>query len=290
MGEAVKKGSMVTIERAMKDLPPLPMAVSKIIQLTNSANSSAGEIDKVISSDQAISTKVLRVVNTPYFGLSGQVSSISQAIIILGFDQVRNLVLSLSSAKLFEAKTPESKQIQFALWKHAFATATAAQLLGRAKRLDPKDQDFVFSSGLLSNIGALFLASQFNRPYGALFKSYTDGQAILSSLEDKTFGANHAEIGQQLCAAWKLPHDLALLVGRHEGPFAADPIPTLFVVHAADRLARLLCLDQSFTTEGCSIDAEVFKWLRLSEKDLEEILSQTKVKLEEVAELLGLFA
>ncbi|MBS1705586.1 MAG: HDOD domain-containing protein [Armatimonadetes bacterium] len=273
----------------MRDLPPLPTAVAKVIELTRNPNATAGQIEQYIAVDQAISSKVLRVVNSPYFGLAGQVASISQAVVILGFDQCRNLVLSLSSGNLFPSKTPDAKAIQVDLWRHAFATAAGAQIIARFKRVDPKDQDLVFSGGLLSNVGALFLASQFPMPYMAIFTKYRNDAGLLFELEDAGFGTNHAEIGQQLCGAWKLPEALVLMVGRHEGKFAGDPIPTVYCVHAADRLASALTNNRKVDLDAIMLDPEVKQWLQIGPEDWNHIVGQTGVKLEEASDMLGLF-
>ncbi len=273
----------------MRDLPPLPSAVAKVLQLTGSDSSRSTELEKYIVTDQAISTKVLRVVNSPYFGLSGQVSSISQAVIILGFDQIRNLVLSLNTAKLFESKSPEVKRMHVALWQHAFAMATAAQTIGRRKRMDHKELDFLFSGGMMSNTGGLFLAAQFAKPYAQIFARYESTGQPLAMQEQAAFGTDHAEIGQQLCVAWKFPEQLTFLIGRHEGPFAGDPIPTLYAVHAADRIASAMGRNQPLEEPIEHIDPLVREWLRMTEDEIRKVREETKQKLESAADMLGLF-
>jgi len=291
MSAAPKKNStLVTLERAMKDLPPLPTVVTKVLQLTGSDTSRASELEKYIANDQAISTKVLRVVNSPYFGLAGQVSSIGQAVIILGFDQVRNLVLSLSTAKAFEATTPEMKRIHLYLWRHAVATASGAQIVAKRKRVDHAEHDFVFSGGLLSNIGALFMVSQFSKVYASVFSKHFSNGENLADLENRTFQLNHADAGQQLAIFWKLPENLALLVGNHEGPFGGEPIPSLYSVHVADRIAAAICRETPTESMLATMDPQTLEWLRMTEEDLLEIKAETEVKLEEAADMLGVFA
>ncbi len=285
-----KSAQLVTLDRAMKDLPPMPMAVSKILTLTGDENSRADEVEKYIATDQAISTKVLRVVNSPYFGLESQVSSLSQAVLILGFEQVRNLVLSLSSAKLFSATSPAIKAIHMELWKHAFATGAAAQIVARRCRIELKEHDFVFSGGLLSNVGALFLAAQYSKPYEAIWtKANTEGGQI-SDFESRAFGVHHAELGQQLGVLWKFPENLCLLVGRHEGPFGGDPIPSLYAVHAGDRIARVAIKPKESWGEVEQIDPLVLEWMKFSTKDFQLVLEETQQKLESASDMIGLLS
>ena len=285
-----KSAQLVTLDRAMKDLPPMPMAVSKILTLTGDENSRADEVEKYIATDQAISTKVLRVVNSPYFGLESQVSSLSQAVLILGFEQVRNLVLSLSSAKLFSATSPAIKAIHMELWKHAFATGAAAQIVARRCRIELKEHDFVFSGGLLSNVGALFLAAQYSKPYEAIWtKANTEGGQI-SDFESRAFGVHHAELGQQLGVLWKFPENLCLLVGRHEGPFGGEPIPSLYAVHAGDRISRVAIKPKEIWGEGEQIDPLVLEWMKFSTKDFQLVLEETQQKLESASDMIGLLS
>ncbi len=285
-----KSAQLVTLDRAMKDLPPMPMAVSKILTLTGDENSRADEVEKYIATDQAISTKVLRVVNSPYFGLESQVSSLSQAVLILGFEQVRNLVLSLSSAKLFSATSPAIKAIHMELWKHAFATGAAAQIVARRCRIELKEHDFVFSGGLLSNVGALFLAAQYSKPYEAIWtKANTEGGQI-SDFESRAFGVHHAELGQQLGVLWKFPENLCLLVGRHEGPFGGEPIPSLYAVHAGDRIARVAIKPKESWGEVEQIDPLVLEWMKFSTKDFQLVLEETQQKLESASDMIGLLS
>jgi HD-like signal output (HDOD) protein len=287
---AKKSAQLVTLDRAMKDLPPMPMAVSKILTLTGSENSRADEVEKYIATDQAISTKVLRVVNSPYFGLESQVSSLSQAVLILGFEQVRNLVLSLSSAKLFAASSPAIKAIHLELWKHAFATGAAAQIVARRCRLDLKEHDFVFSGGLLSNVGALFLAAQYSKPYEAIWTKALNEGGQISDFEARAFGVHHAELGQQLGVLWKFPENLCLLVGRHEGPFGGDPIPSLYCVHAGDRIARVAIRPKEEWGEIEHIDPLVLEWMKFSKKDFQLVIEEAAQKLESASDMIGLLS
>lgn len=291
MGEAVKKSpQIVTLDRAMKDLPPLPTAVAKILVLTGDQNSRAEELEKFIITDQAISTKVLRVVNSPYFGVSGQVASMSQAVLILGFDQIRNLVLSLGTTKVFDSSSPAVKELHLQLWRHAFASAAAAQFIARRKHLEHKDLDLVFSGGLLSNVGALFLAAQFTKPYTLIYDKHTNDNQNLSEMETKSFNTTHAEIGQQLGVMWKFPENLCIMLGRHEGPFEGDPVPSLYAVHAGDRIASVVCKPRDqWTDEVLHIDPAVTDWLGFDDATFAKAKEETLLKLDAASDMLNLF-
>jgi len=287
MGEAVRSNATrLVIERAMKDLPALPTVVTRIMEVTNNETASAAELERLISSDQAISAKVLRVVNSAYFGLSGQVSSIGQAIVILGFNHIRNLVLTLAATSMFHTQGDEASRLRIGLWKHAFATASCAQLIARKKRLDPRDHELVFVGGLLSNLGCLFLLSEIPNGFKQAFKTRERQGGSLAAAERGVVGMSHAEIGQELGIKWRLPEDLALLIGRHEGPFAGEPIPPLYVVHAADRYASLVCTGDHLL--DAELDPLVDTWLSWTEEDDLWVRRETAIRLEAVSEMLAM--
>lgn len=277
------------IDKALGDLPPLPTVVTKVLQITGNVNGNAADLEKYISMDQAMSTKMLRVVNSPYFGLSGQVSSISHAVVILGFNQIRNLVLSVGATQMFATADPKAQPTYLHLWKHAMATAGAAQAISRLKRMSTKDAELAFIAGLLSNVGALFLLKNLTGPYIQLFDRYMGGQGNLHEWENHVFGMTHAQVAFELSRAWKLPEDMALLIGRHEDQFAGEAIPALYCVHVADRLAHEVVMDIAEPGVIRNCDPAAWAWLGVKPEELELLRGETKIKLQATAELLGDF-
>src|ERR1700712_3732037 len=110
------------IARALQDLPALPSVVGKVLSETENPNATAASIEKMISSDQVLASKVLRVVNSAYYGLSGQVTSLGQAIVILGMQQIRNLVLSVCALSQVKPTTPRQHEVLKQFWLHSFGT------------------------------------------------------------------------------------------------------------------------------------------------------------------------
>lgn len=287
--EAVDRNAAVQamINKAMGDLPPLPTVVAKVLQLTNDANATTTDLEKYVSMDQAMSTKMLRVVNSPYFGLSGQISSVNHAIVILGFNQMRNLVLSVGASSVFSSDSPKTQPVQVALWRHALATATGAQIIAKSRKLPLKDAELAFVGGLLSNVGALFLLRHLTMPYIQVFEAFLSEKCNLADRERALFGMSHAEVGMQLTKQWKLPEDLILLIGRHEDALAGEVIPVLAAVHLADRIAHEIVNGESVKGEIGFADPAALKWLDASAEEIEAIKGETKIRLENSAELLG---
>lgn len=274
--------------RATQELPPLPSVIVRTLQLTeNSDASTISEIEKLIRSDQAVSSKLLRVVNSAYFGLSGQVSSIGQAVVILGYAQVRNLVLSVSMMNQFSAIGPKAKDAQTRLWEHAFGTASAAQLIAKKMKLDAKDQELCFVGGLMSNIGSLFMLAALQRSYLSIWEEAENTQAWLSDVEALRLGTTHAEVGKELLTKWKLPEQLILMMGRQDGPFGGDPVGSLYAVHAGKRIARAAMMGVSDTTDCCGVDPDVANWLGWTPEEYAWALEEVRAKIQLAIDLIG---
>ncbi|MCC7102774.1 MAG: HDOD domain-containing protein [Fimbriimonadaceae bacterium] len=276
------------LKGAVGQLPALPNVLVRILQLTEDSNSgSVAEIENLIKSDQAISSRLLRVVNSSYFGLGGKVASVNQAVVILGFQQVRSIVLSTSLLSNFGSSGEKHQELQMKLWRHAFATASAAQHIGRKKRLGAKEMDFVFVAGLLQNIGCLFILSVLSRSYSALLcEAYNTGRRVVD-IENERLGLNHSEVGGEILAKWGLPEDLVSLINSHEGPFEAELDPLVAVVHCADRIGDLVERDQAFNLDMLDLSLPVWDSLSLDAELLEEAWSQAKEKVHAAMELFA---
>jgi len=279
----------LSIEKSLRDLPALPVIVARVLKETENQDVSAHNIEKLLGSDQALASKVLRVVNSAYYGLSGQITSLSQAVMILGMPQVRNLVLSVSAISTMKPKSPRQHETLKLFWLHAFGTAAATQIIAQQKRMKVNDMEALFLGGLLHDIGRLFLYSMFTQTYDQVIKYAEDKQITATQAEFKLLGLNHSQIGATMGTTWKLPQSLVDLIARHEGPFSHGDDPTFFAVHAGDNLTQHLY----YSTENMvmlPVDPVAQAWLGYSEDEFENLRAQTATKIEEASALFGLLA
>lgn len=285
--QPVQRTMRAMILQGVQDLPSLSDVVTKTLEATERDTTTAGEIERLISSDAALSAKILRVVNSAYYGLSGQVSSLGQAVVILGMQQIRNLVLSISALSLLKGRTPELRNLQESFWMHSFATAACAQAIARHKRFGARETEMVYTAGLLHDIGKLFLFCNHSDSYLEVMNYARTHPCELKESEHQILGVGHEEVGLELARNWHFPEPLALLIGRHEGPFDGDPLPMLFAVHAADRLTEDLYFepDEALARKMHPI---VEEWLGLSESELAELRVETDERVKEIAALYGL--
>src|SRR2546421_5156025 len=198
-----------TLEKKLADLPPLPAVVTRIMQTINNPMTGADELSRLIALDQGLSSKILRIVNSAYYGFPKRISTVTHAVVILGFNTVRNLVLGVSAFGMLSQKASASGLNRRLFWEHSVATAVAASTLSKHKK--PKTRTVVeeaFLAGLLHDIGELFLDCYFPVQYAvAIARAASEGMDVIEA-EQSILGLNHVMIGQKIAEQWNFPASL----------------------------------------------------------------------------------
>lgn len=220
------------VEKKIKDLPPLPLVVQKLVRTLDDDNSSADDVMKVLTADQALASKVLKLVNSSFYGMSGEVSTPSRAVVILGFAAIRNLAVGLSVAKFMSVSGSDDHMQRF--WDQSVTTAAACQML--AKRTGYDDPEEAFIAGLLHNIGHMVLNIAVPQEY---LQVLADGPENILANEKKHIGLGHAKAGQMLLKHWKLPRSLSSAVRFHHNAkvYTGPEDPLVSLVALADAFA-----------------------------------------------------
>ena len=277
------------VEKAMVDLPSLPPVIIQVVQATEKETVSTSEIEELISTDPSIATKLLKVVNSAYFGMSRQVFSINQAIAILGLHQVRNLVLSIGVLNALNTYSARTEKIQREFWERSFGTASCAAIIGKMKRLPTKDQELLFVSGLLHDIGVLFLLTQFTTPYLEVLRaSQMQGEPLID-VERRALHTDHAVLGGMLADKWNFPDDLARLISSHELPGDPTERPAAASLHAASRIVCSLKPDHG-TGFVPDLHPVYEAWLELSPEESKDLRRDVQEQINHAKELLGMLA
>jgi len=229
----------------IKTLPTLPAVLSHILATTADPDSSALELSRHVAADQSLTATLLKLVNSAYYGCYRQVDSITTAIVMLGFDEVRNLTLAMTAFRRFPQGHPDFDRTQ--LWRHSIAAAMAAEGLSKAARA-PAGGCFV--SGLLHDIGKVILDVIHPRLFrDAAHKAHDEGRLIRET-ETEILGLNHAEAGGILAERWELPPSIVDAVRYHHDPELSETDPTLTALVAlADYLTYQARLGES--SNGC---------------------------------------
>ncbi len=206
----------VQITKSIKNIPTLPAIVIQIIKTTNDPTSSARDLNKIITNDQAISAKVLQLANSPFYGLSSRVSNLNRAITLLGFNTVRSLALSISMVDHFKGKSSNKYFNRSRFWEHSIGVAMLARMLA-AKRQSINPEE-AFLAGLLHDFGIIILDQFFQNEFSEVLKLvYEEGMPMLEA-EVQICGYDHAELAALVSMEWKYPEYLTTSLRNHHNP------------------------------------------------------------------------
>ena len=277
-----------TLEKKLADLPPLPVVVTRIMETINNPDTSAEDLNKLISMDQGLASKVLRIVNSAYYGFPKRISTLTHAIIILGYNTVRNLVLGVSAFGLLSQKSMPYGLNRTQFWEHAVATGIAGSCIAK-KRL-PKVRsaaEEVFIGGLLHDIGALFLDSYFPVQYAVSMAFAAREGKTASDAEAMVLGIDHAVVGRRIAEHWNFPQHLTLIIGGHHEPNRHKEVSELVcVAHAAEWLAWECGYKTSPHTRPHPLDPEIEEWLGFDEATWDTIKQELAAQFKAAEGLL----
>ena len=195
-------------------LPSLPSVIGRLLELLHDESSQAKQIAELISSDQALSAKVLQLVNSPYYGLPKKIGTINQAVVILGYATVRSIILGSAVIETFTRKDIHEGYFNAQeFWPHAIGTAAASRSF--AKMAEFGRVDDAFTSGLLHGVGLLVIDQYLPDVMHEIQELVELEHLSLVEAEEDVMGLNHAQIGARLLETWQLPQDLITAVENH---------------------------------------------------------------------------
>lgn len=218
-----------------ESLPPLPKLYSEITDVMQNKNGSLSDVAKIISKDIAMTAKILQLVNSAFFGLARNVESTDEAVMYLGYDVIRGLVLTI---KLFsDLSSADQSGIDLdELWTRSFSIAGIAKDIAKLAGLDNKSQDYAHMSGMLHDVGILVMAMNMPDEYSEVIKIKLEEKTNASIIEERLFGCTHAEVGGTLLGIWGLPDPIVDAVTNHHTPShsSSKDISPVTAVHFAN--------------------------------------------------------
>jgi putative nucleotidyltransferase with HDIG domain len=222
---------------SISDLPTLPNIVLKVNEMLQDYDTSIKKLSTIIEKDQAMVTKILRLVNSTFYGFGSKITNIPHAVIILGFSNIRNAVVSVSIITTFSGKkTVEAFDITD-FWKHSIAVAVTSRYLAKQTRFDSPDDCFV--AGLLHDIGKVVLSQNFTEFFGQVWESVQENGLSFYEAEKKLLPADHAHIGGYLAKKWRFPVSLIdSITYHHEIKQSVPNLNQLIIVHTANNIVN----------------------------------------------------
>ncbi|MBF0520108.1 MAG: HDOD domain-containing protein [Nitrospirae bacterium] len=270
----------------IEKIPALSPTIAKIVSLTNNDSSSAADLVQVVKLDPTLTTKVLNLINSAYFGIQQKVTSINRAIILLGMNTIKNLALSAEVLSSFNPSHGPAFNVD-KFWEHSLATAVACKLLSSVEVTDPAKREEFFIAGLIHDIGKIFLIKHFPRDYFHIAKKTTEFEKLIVK-EKKFFSMDHAEIGALIAEKWALLPDLVKSIRYHHNKSGGnEKSPMVPVVYIANYHCKINGYDDDIAAmlKEPLTDTD---WRRLgltAQKGL-EILETLSVKVDEAKAFL----
>lgn len=241
MPETVTRSSQLLdkVVATIGELPTSPGVVSTVMGLTADLNTEINKLSRVLSGDAALTAKVLRLSNSPFYGRARSVGSLNEAILILGFYTIRSMVVASSTYSIFRSKTKNAATK--IMWEHSLATAMAARIIG--KRIRHRHVEEAFIVGLLHDIGKLILHQKMHDSYKEIIKKVQLDRRSFITVEQEQLGFSHCDLGSVILTRWNFPSILTEAVAQHHTPEEASPpedrsVALPHIIYFANEMAK----------------------------------------------------
>ncbi len=273
----------------LHDIPTLPVVATKVTELINDPNSSSSDIASVLKKDQVLTAKVLKLINSPYYGIPGEVTDVQRALAYLGFNTLAQLVLSVSIISMFQ-NPGDTKFSLYDFWKHALASAVAAEIIAK-KTHHPRPEE-CFTCGLLHDIGKVVLLQISPEEFVKVVQLAGKENISFTEAERRLDVPPHGYLGENIANKWRLPMVIRVSVRYHHFDVREmDTIlesmkPVVQIVSLANQLVIQQNFGYSGDASGGLITENLLAPLGLTEADLPELIEKIKKEVENVGPFL----
>ena len=254
------------------DMKVLPEIINKIISLTDDPDSTAQDMEKAILRDQVLTTKILRLANSAYYGYARKISTVSQATVLLGFQAIKSIALASTVSQYLTSELKGYSLEKNELWTQSQTCAIISRYI--AKQIKYPNPEEAYIAGLLRDIGKTILNQHMEKEYSeVLAKIEKDNMSFLEA-EKEILGFDHAEIGGKVAEKWNLPKALVDSIGHHHTPENSNINQLLVsIVHVADAITMMMGVGLGLDGLAYNLSPVAIDALGLTERDFENIIS-----------------
>ncbi|GHV95527.1 histidine kinase [Spirochaetia bacterium] len=261
------------MDKYIENMPSLPTSVTKVLEVCNNPQTSPADLNHVISLDPVLVGRVLKLLNSAYYGLGQQVTSLVRAIIMLGINTVKNLALSTAVLGSLPANKNTPGLNMEGFWRHSLCVGVTAKLLAKKRGIDSKQTEEYFTAGLLHDIGKIPLNAVLASDYMISVTAADRERFSLFRAEDKNLGLNHCTVGALVVKAWKLEGPVAEAIINHHNyaEYTGDQSDILYSIIAANYFAAQQEIGFSGDRFPEKPSAHIWETLGISDEAFEEI-------------------
>jgi len=260
--------------RDVKNLPTLPGIVSKLTKMAEDPNTTSEQMGRLIAKDHILAAKLLKLVNSAFYGFPQRISSLSSAIILLGFNVIKSLIISASIFELMENQDVE-------LWEHSLGCAVVSSIL--AKRMDIDDPEEISTAGLIHDLGKVAIKIELPIQHEAITRKVDNDNCRRLDAEQTILHLDHAEAGSWLAKSWNLPEKLVEPIALHHRPEKAKIAPlATAIVHFSDILIRAMGYGHGRDIWVPPLHRKAYAQLNLTTADLDTLIDEVEEKLWDV--------
>ena len=263
--------------------PGMPTTAAKLLPLLDNPESSTGEIESILKYDPGLTANILKLTNSAYFGIPTRVSSVKQAIVLLGWKRLLQVVMTICMSPLMNKTIPGYDLPKGELWRHSIAVSVASEILVKALKIP--DADEVFTAALLHDVGKLILGGFVKEDLKHIETMVTKGIAF-DVAESMVLGTNHAEIGGRILHKWSFPSDLVSAVQWHHDPESCEKDCNLSdIVHVANTMGVMTGVAKIENDVAYESVDPVAERLGLAPEHLAEMTQQTSERVKKLGAL-----
>lgn len=271
------------LKLVVKEVPTLPIVYQQLFSKMSNPNVSVPQLAEIVSKDQSLAIKILKLVNSAFYGYKKEITTISRAMVILGFRTVRNAALAISVFDYVSGCAEDDKFPIEDFWKHSLCTASAAKVLGQ--KVGIKQQEETFVCGLLHDVGKLIMKKYFEEDFDEVASLAVDRGLSWSAAEEKILAVNHSTLAKAVLRSWNFPPNLIEAVQFHHSLSPGASYPDMVALtNLSNHLSYKLEMGSPASTASEECDAAALRELNTTMDQVmlhkEEILTETEAALD----------